>query len=233
METIDIPSLPVNKHDWVLDLGCGEGRHSIACCFHFPSAQVIGLDLSLQSLQAAINKHSEFLGQHHNGHYIKASGFDLPFPDSRFDHIICSEVLEHIDNYELFLDEIYRVLKPGGLLSVSIPRAWPEKICWALSKEYHQVEGGHVRIFSARTLKQKIIERHFVFLRQHWAHALHSPYWWLRCLWWRAGKENPLSAVYHRLLVWDLLKRPWLTRYIERALNPLMGKSTVFYFRKL
>ena len=38
--------------------------------------------------------------------------------------------------------------------------------------------------------------------------------------------------LYHRLLVWDLMKQPWVTRAIDTLLNPIMGKSVVLYFTK-
>ena len=68
--------------------------------------------------------------------------------------------------------------------------------------------------------------------KTHWAHALHSPYWWLKCLFWSSADSNPLVKAYHRLLVWDLMQQPWLTRTLERLLNPLMGKSVAMYFIK-
>ena len=39
-------------------------------------------------------------------------------------------------------------------------------------------------------------------------------------------------TAYHRLLVWDMIEQPWLTRTAESLLNPLIGKSVVLYFRK-
>jgi hypothetical protein len=48
------------------------------------------------------------------------------------------------------------------------------------------------------------------------------------------GVERDHAAVraYHRLLVWDLTKRPWLTRSAERLLDPVLGKSFVVYADK-
>jgi hypothetical protein len=43
---------------------------------------------------------------------------------------------------------------------------------------------------------------------------------------------NPLVKAYHRLLVWDIMKRPRTTRVAERLLDPVIGKSLVLYFRK-
>ena len=231
METIDIQSLPITSKQCVLDLGCGEGRHSIACVYHFDDVSVFGLDLSFNDISKAHKKSTDFF-QSEKITYLNGSGLLLPFADSSIDHVICSEVLEHIDDYSAMLSEIKRVLKPQGSLSVSVPRQWPETICWALSAEYHQVEGGHLRIFNARQLINEISSCGFDFHRKHWVHALHSVYWWLRCLCWNKGKDNSISAIYHQLLVWDLIKRPVLTRVLETMLNPILGKSVVLYFFK-
>jgi len=68
----------------------------------------------------------------------------------------------------------------------------------------------------------------------HRAHALHSPYWWLRCA---VGPNRPIDdhvlvRSYHRLLCWDIEKHPAALRVADRALNPLIGKSDVVYARK-
>jgi len=130
------------------------------------------------------------------------------------------------------LGEAKRVLAPGGILAVSVPRAWPERICWWLSRAYHEVEGGHIRIFRATKLREDIERLGFTRFFQHGAHALHVPYWWLRCLFWNRGADFAPVRWYHRLLVWDLMCRPRLTRLLDTLLNPLLGKSVVFYFSK-
>ncbi len=50
-----------------------------------------------------------------------------------------------------------RVLKPGGALAITVPRWLPERICWALSDEYHANEGGHIRIYRADELRDKVL----------------------------------------------------------------------------
>ncbi len=106
----------------------------------------------------------------------------LPIADGSLDHVIASEVLEHIPADHVALAEFERVLKPGGRVAVTVPRAWPERICWALSKEYSSSAGGHVRIYSHSELTDKITSAGVDPLDSHHAHSLHSPYWWLRCL---------------------------------------------------
>jgi len=124
------------------------------------------------------------------------------------------------------------VTKPGGLVAVTVPRYWPEKICWALSTPYHEVEGGHVRINKVSELVGKLEKRGLMTLGTHHAHALHSPYWWLKCAVGVDNDTNPAVKAYHRVLVWDMMKAPALTRQAEKALNPVMGKSFVVYLQK-
>ena len=118
LETIDFDRLNVRPGDRLLDLGCGEGRHSISA-YLLADAEIVGLDLGLNDLKTAKNRLQEFLMPANKGGYcafIQGTGHQLPFADNAFDHVICSEVLEHIPNYASFLSEIQRVLKPGGLL---------------------------------------------------------------------------------------------------------------------
>ncbi len=234
MQTVDFKYFPLQSGDKVLDLGCGEGRHVIAAYLE-QDVDAIGVDLSLDDLQSAQQKHLPFIQADNPSKSFSLSVADalrLPFADNSFDKIICSEVLEHIPNFEAVLNEIERILKPQGLLCVSVPRTWPEQLCWWLSDAYHQVEGGHLRIFNAIQLNNQIEALGFTSYRKHWAHALHSPYWWLRCLFWQGQDDNWLVKQYHRLLVWDLMDKPVFTRRLEKLLNPLMGKSVVMYFRK-
>jgi len=231
LETIDFDRLNFRSGDTVLDLGCGEGRHSISARLQ-ADIHVVGLDLSRRDLLTAKQRLDDFnLGGNDHCNFIQGSGLALPFADNSFDQVICSEVLEHIVDYQGVLQEIKRVLKPGGLFAVSVPRYFPEWVCWVLSSAYHEVPGGHLRIFRTSQLKTAVTNLHMGFLSRHWAHSLHVPYWWLRCAFWQRGEQTPIVARYHRLLVWDLMQKPWITRTLERVLNPLLGKSVALYFR--
>jgi len=232
METVDFRHFPLCPGDTVLDLGCGEGRHVIAASLR-ADVRAVGVDLSLADLRSARDRFATVAGEDDSPPVLAAAdALRLPFADDSFDKVICSEVLEHIPDWQGALVEIERVLKPGGLFCASVPRFWPEWLCWQLSDAYHANEGGHIRIFRAGELRDAIERRGFRFLRRHWAHALHAPFWWLRCLMWDRQDRSRLVSWYHRLLVWDLMSRPWLTRTLERVLNPVMGKSVVMYFRK-
>ncbi|MFB7617624.1 class I SAM-dependent methyltransferase [Kitasatospora sp. NPDC056181] len=238
MLTVDFSRFPLAPGDRVLDLGCGGGRHAFEC--YRRGANVIALDQNTEEI-AEVRKWfaaMEQAGEAPEGASavaMEGNALALPFEDEYFDKIIISEVMEHIPDDKGVLNEMFRVLKPGGLLAVTVPRWLPEKICWALSDEYHEVEGGHIRIYRGDELLGKLKDAGLEPYGTHHAHALHAPYWWIKCA---VGVDNdkalPVKA-YHQLLVWDIVGTPvisTLTKAAEKALNPVIGKSFVAYASK-
>ena len=233
MQTVNFDKLNLKQDDLLLDMGCGEGRHTIGAYIEKP-VNTFGFDLSYEDLQIAKGRLNDF--DVSNKKEICQFGVGdintLPFKDESYNAVICSEVLEHVDSPEDSIKELIRVLKPGGVLALSVPRFLPELICWKLSKEYSKTPGGHVRIFRHSQLKQLALDNGLEYESFHWAHGLHSPYWWLQCLFWGTKDKSFIVKQYHRFLVWDLMQNPLLTRILEAILQPLIGKSLVMYFRK-
>lgn len=236
LQTIDFETLKLSDGDRILDLGCGEGRHAISA-YMVNDVESVGIDLSLGDLETTRERFQEFVEPENISKSLVisvASAESLPFADESFDKIICSEVLEHIHSYQQVIVEINRVLKTGGIAAISVPRFFPEWICWRLSDAYHEVKGGHVRIFRANELRNDMESTGFICFGKHHAHSLHVPYWWLKCLFWREPGEPNASIVdrYHQFLTWDLMQQPFITRFLDKLLNPIMGKSVVMYFVK-
>lgn len=235
MLTVDFGKFPVGPGDRVLDLGCGAGRHAFEV--YRRGAHVVAADLDLGELTpvsamfAAMRAEGE-AGPPAAAAAVTADATNLPFPDGAFDRVLAAEILEHVPRDWRAMAEIARVLRPGGIAAVTVPAWLPERLCWALSREYHEVPGGHVRIFTRGELSAKLSAAGLLVTGGHHAHGLHSPYWWLKCAVGVHDDEHPVVRGYHRLLVWDIMRRPALTRLTETALNPLIGKSLVIYARK-
>jgi SAM-dependent methyltransferase len=235
MLTVDYERLRLHPGDLVLDLGCGAGRHTFEAARR--GAHVVALDRDGAGLKevmhwlAAMWTTGELSSQTSAG-TVRGDANRLPFPDGAFDAVIAAEVLEHLPEDRRAIGEVVRVLRPGGVAAVTVPRWWPERICWALSESYHTVEGGHVRIYHRRRLMGLLRDAGLRDTGHHYAHALHSPYWWLRCLSRTPDGQGWLTSRYHRLLVYDLVHRPRWTRWLERLLNPVLGKSLVVYLVK-
>jgi SAM-dependent methyltransferase len=227
--------LGVAPGERVLDLGCGYGRHAFEAARR--GARVVALDagrdevLGVRATFAAMFEAGE-LTRETVAVAVQGDALALPFGDGTFDRVICSEVLEHIPDDRGAMAELARVLRPGGTMAITVPRRGPERINWALSEEYHNLPGGHIRIYSRRVLEGRLAAAGLRVSGHHHAHALHSPYWWLKCWVGTTNDTNWFVRQYHRLLVWDIMKRPALTRRLEAALNPLMGKSLVVYLVK-
>jgi SAM-dependent methyltransferase len=229
--TVDYDRLDVRPGMTVLDLGCGEGRHAFEA--YRRGARVVAVDWGVPEVATtkrwlgAIAAAGEApAGARYE--VVRGDLRALPVPGASVDRVIAAEVLEHIPDDAAALAEIARVLRPGGRVAVTVPRYGPERICWALSDAYHANEGGHVRIYRGDVLRTRLAAAGLVPGDQHHAHALHAPFWWLKCA---VGVDRDPVAVraYHRLLVWDLTHRPWLTRTAERLLDPVLGKSLVVY----
>ena len=235
MLTVDFERFDIKPGSRVLDAGCGEGRH-LGESFRRKGVRVVGLDRSREDVVKTRNcmRLMEKEGEGGGGAWMTLQGdvTKLPFGDHSFDLVICSEVLEHVPEDDKAIAEIVRVLKPGKLLAVSVPRFFPEKVCWALSKPYRTEPGGHIRVYKKQQLIEQLESSGVRCVSTGWAHALHSPYWWIKCLVGHKNEEAWPVKLYHKLLVWDIMKRPWLTRTLDRLLNPVMAKSCVLYLTK-
>lgn len=234
MLTFNLNKYELNDNGIMLDVGCGEGRHIFGVMQDYPQMKCVGLDMDNTSLNKAEEGYQYFESISNAGaEFIKGSAYSLPFPDESIDLIVCSEVLEHLHEYNDAVVEIHRVLKPGGKFYASVPASWPEKVCWSLSKDYQNQPGGHLRIFNQLELVSEIKESGFKFLSSEKFHSIHSPYWWLRCLFWKSQDSNFLVNLYKRMLERHILKKPFFLNLLDKALNPLMGKSFSMYFEKL
>lgn len=237
MLTVDYERLGLRAGDRVLDLGCGAGRHAFEALRR--GGRVVALDFSAAELRdvaavAAAMAEDEELPALARASCTRGDACRLPFADATFDRVIASEVFEHVPDDRAAFGELARVLRPGGTMAVTVPSWLPEKLCWALSDRYHApyVEGGHVRIYTERTIRERLAQAGLAAGDAHRTHALHSPYWWLRCAVGPTNDAHPLVRAYHQLLVWDLAGQPVIspvTRAVDRMLNPMLGKSLVVY----
>lgn len=238
MLTVDYDRLGLAPGDRLLDLGAGFGRHAFEAFRH--GGRVVAVDLAHSELVSCTHTFAAMAAAGEVPHgagagAVRGSALQLPFATGSFDRIIASEVLEHIERDGDALAELARVLRHGGTLAVTVPGWLAEIVCWKLSEEYHApaAVGGHVRIYTAAVLRNRLKVAGFEPLGVGHAHGLHTPYWWLRCAVGVGRDDHPLVRAYHRVLVWDIMKRPLLTRVLDRAMSRVMGKSIVLYARRL
>jgi SAM-dependent methyltransferase len=235
--TLRFDRLGLAPGDRVLDVGAGFGRHVYECARR--GADVVALDyaedevIQTRSTLGAMVDAGEIDIARFKG-VLRGDATVLPFADSSFDVVITSEVLEHIQDDVAAIAEMVRVLKPGGTFAATVPAWFPEKVNWMLSDEYHAPKspGGHVRIYSATELRAKLATAGLGLRGSHRAHALHAPYWWLKCAVGPTDDDHPAVRRYREFLEWDIVNEPTSTKVADRVLSPVLGKSIVFYGEK-
>jgi SAM-dependent methyltransferase len=235
--TVRYERLGVEPGDRLLDLGAGGGRHAfeamrrgaVVTALDSDAAEVKNVDGMMKAITA---EEPAVYDRGGRGQATVGDARRLPFCNDAFDRVIAAEVLEHIPDDRLAMSELARVLRPGGTMAVTVPRWWPELLTWALSDDYHNTPGGHIRIYRRSDLVQRLDAAGLECYATHHAHALHSPYWWLRAVVGVRDDRHPLVRAYHRVLVWDITAHTPITRVPEALLNPILGKSVVVYLRK-
>lgn len=231
MDTFDFTKLNLKKIRRVIDIGCGNGRHLKSLSFKLHNAEIRGIDHSKDEINKLKDEFNNFRCKNHNSYeFLHHDIRDIPIEDSTQDLVICSEVLEHVPNYEDVISECQRVLKPEGVLLVSVPTYTPEKLCWVFSKKYRQTPGGHIRIFKKKQLIEAFLKCRLNLFHHHREHSFHSIYWILRSR--NNMDESNFLKSFHGLLVKQMFGQAKTSAFIEKMLNPLFGKSECFYLTK-
>jgi len=234
MLTIDYDLIGIKDGERVLDVGCGEGRHSWEACKR-NDCLVCALDIDETNLKKAhyalylMEQQGELRGK---WLLARSNITSLPFKDSSFDKVICSEVLEHVPDDVQGIRELVRVLKDDGKLAVSVPSYLTETICWKLSRDYHDKPGGHIRIYKASEIISKLKQSNLDVYAVRRKHALHSFYWISRCFFGVNNEKALLPSLYYKFLVWDIHKGSRPISLLDSFLNKFFSKSLVVYARK-
>lgn len=104
----------------LLDIGCGDGSQTEFLAKHF--GYCIGIDLQHSRLSGF---RKELLSRRVGNIILLGGNAEiLPFKDASFDYVTCFEILEHVEEQETALQEVRRILKPGGFFAISVPHRW-------------------------------------------------------------------------------------------------------------
>lgn len=143
----------------VLEVGCGAGQFIRAVKTNRPELQCWGTDISRVALAEAEKTGSEvsFLIQEDN---------KLPFVNSFVNAVLVYDVLEHVSDPKKFLEEIYRVLEPGGVFYAFVPCEGDILSLWNLLRRKKGIPltekyAGHIQHFSRKDLKKLFLETGF------------------------------------------------------------------------
>jgi SAM-dependent methyltransferase len=229
--TVDLERLEVGRGDWVLDAGCGEGRHCFGALER--GARVVGLDLDRDALRAAaLPLRKRGLERDSLAEMLQGNTFQLPFRNETFDRVICSEVMEHVHDYRGAARELARVTRPEGIVAVTIPTATSENLYLRLGDEYFESPGGHIRIFRPRQLAEGLASAGLATLGVGFAHGFHTPYWLLRSVMHLPNADESRLVRFYRHFLIRATGSQLMDRVEKRLLNYVCPKSLILYAEK-
>ncbi len=234
-QAIDPDRLDLTAASRLLDVGCGTGRHILELSRY--EGTFIGLDMAANDLKSmryllAIASREGRLKA--DVHMVEGDGMQLPFEDNEFSHVICTETLEHIDDDQAMLRELVRVLRPGGVLVISVPDEYSERLLWRLSSRYRTAPGGHVRIYKRKQIKAMLTDNGAEPYAIQYRHSLESVRWLVHSVidkeWGKPGRMT--KAI--RWLLDTPSHRNWRSlAWSDAILSHVLPKSIVLYGRKL
>tara|TARA_B000000557_G_C20765069_1_gene439086 strand:- start:403 stop:1098 length:696 start_codon:yes stop_codon:yes gene_type:complete len=231
MDTFNFNLLNLKKVKSFADIGCGNGRHLKSLSSKLHTCNLIGVDHSCEEISKLNSEFTNNICKNQNSYkFVEGDIRDLNIDSSSQDLVICSEVLEHVPNFEKVLQECKRILKPNGVLLISVPSYLPERICWLFSKEYQQTPGGHIRIFTKSFLQEAFRKQELKVFKKHKQHAFHSLYWIIRSR--NKMNDSKFLKSFHELLVKQMFGQAIFSANLEKLINPLFGKSVCFYLKK-
>ena len=179
----------------LLDVGCGTGLN---CSVLSKFGKVFGADPSPEALSFARSRQLENL--------LSSKAEDLQFPNEMFDVLTSLDVLEHTDDDLLALGEMWRVMKPGGMLVVTVPAygfLWSE----------HDEALNHRRRYTAHELRNKLTNAGFEVQRStYFITLLFFPIFFMR-IWQNLTKKSLEAKTSHFILP------KWLNSLLIRLLD--------------
>lgn len=203
----------------LLDLGCGAGENSVY--FASRGAECMATDYSPGMVEVAL-KLAEANGVHVTGRVINAMAMD--FPDNSFDIVYASNLLHHIPDPTLTIQEAYRVLKPGGMF------------CFWDPLKHNPIINVYRRIATkVRTEDETPLDINIVrFVQSHFTQTAYDTFWlatlWIFLQFYLIERVDPNQERYWKKIILEhkrlqseylllekldtLLKQfPWLKRY--------------------
>ncbi len=185
----------------VLDIGCGAGTLTMYMA-------VLGIDISEKAVHAA-QKSAEVLDLKNIS--FKAVEFPNEVPTDTYDFILCSEVIEHLENDTLALKKIYQLLKPEGIAMITTPSINAPMYRLGLANEFDK-RVGHLRRYTLDALALKCQKAGFTIIGMKKNEGILRNFLFL----------NPIAGKFIRFIKFFLVD---VVTYLDNATVPLFGES--------
>ena len=160
------------KHQDILDVGCGEGLTLEKLIARYPERNIFGIDTMAENVAIC---------QHFKLPVLQGSLYDLELSDESMDVCLMLEVIEHLDNVELALVNLRRVLRPGGDLIIVFPNDPVFKMARIIFFKFKEAfaDPGHLKQFTPKIIEKILAQNGFEIIKvksipfYFWSISLH------------------------------------------------------------
>ncbi|KAF1053045.1 MAG: putative S-adenosylmethionine-dependent methyltransferase [Stenotrophomonas maltophilia] len=218
----------IRAEDTVLDVGCGNGGHVHFCAMR--GAEIIIADIDAEKIEQTRQRLEDTPAR--SVRCLVTDSAPLPLANDTASRVVCSEVIEHVDDPQAFLAELVRVGKPGGLYLLSVPHPTSEELQRDFASPSYFEKPNHIRVISEEQFRTWVEEAGLEVL----SHEKYGFYWSLWMLmFWEAGvgfdkPDHPLLNQWTQ--TWHTLLSSPRGTAIKHALDNVIAKSQVIIARK-
>jgi ubiquinone/menaquinone biosynthesis C-methylase UbiE len=219
----------------VIDVGCGDGRFINFCAAR--GAEVIFADRNEAKIRATEERVKSSPARAFRA--IVSECAPIPLEDDVGDLVICTEVLEHVVDPVVFLQELVRIAKPGATLLMTVPDGRSENFVAATAPPSYFEEPNHIRIFHAEDFRQLVIDAGLEIVDHQFLGCFWSVYWPLSWLTTGPGSgpglpiDNLHPITVHWTKLWHAVQQHPQGSKIRDALNALLPQSQCIVARKV
>lgn len=223
-----VTGVPISHRDIVVDVGCGEGGFLSFCAEQ--RAQVIGVDLDDEALEIARTRMASSRAASWELHSANAES--LPVASDFATRVLCTEVLEHVENPETVLKELYRIGAPGCLYVITVPDSVQEHMQKHVAADIYFQHPNHVRIIAREDVAELVRSAGLEVLSQK-GFGFYWSVWW--AMFWGCESDFKTAehpALMHWALAWGELMKTEEGRRIKEGLDRFLPKSQLVIARK-
>ena len=217
----------ISSDDIVVDVGCGDGGAILFCAER--GAEIIAVDIDSEVIAGIASGLANSPAKTYSTHVSDSN--PLPLSDAIATRVICSEVLEHVDDPEKVLAELVRIGKPGARYLLTVPDSLQENMQKHVAPDSYFKKPNHIRVIERQQFANMVRDAGLVIEEQAY-YGFYWGMWW--ALFWACGIELGQS---HPILdnwstTWKAVLKTRRGLELKRQLDQFMPKSQLIVAHK-